>query len=178
MRFFLSIFLKKSKMGLPRSKFFVLKNFTTGFALIEVLIAVLIMSGSMLTVVSVANKSATYAKTSLHDYQATLSLEEGAEAVKAIRAANWTNISGLTNGVNYGLTWNSTNWTTVTTVVQNSLGFTRSITPYAVYRDANNDIADSGTLDAGTKRIIITVSWSDSGKPKSKSIQFYISNIL
>lgn len=150
----------------------------TGFALIEVLIAVLIMSGSMLTVVSVANKSASYAKTSLSDYQATLALEEGAEAIKAIRAANWTNITGLTNGVAYGLSWNSTNWTTVATVLPNSLGITRSITAYPVYRDANNDIAVARTLDAGTKRIVVTVSWNDSGKPKSKSTQFYIANIL
>ncbi|OGI84170.1 hypothetical protein A2903_01630 [Candidatus Nomurabacteria bacterium RIFCSPLOWO2_01_FULL_33_17] len=149
-----------------------------GFALIEVLIAVTIMSGSMLVVVSAANKSLIYANESLKNYQATLAIEESVEAVKAMRASNWTNITNLTNGTAYGIVWGGTNWQTTASPVETSLGFTRTITPSAVYRDANDDIAESGDLDAGTKKITVSVSWVDHGTAQSESLEFYIANIL
>lgn len=155
-----------------------IKKINKGFALIEVLIAVTIISGSMLTVVSVANKSVTYAQNSLKDYQATLAMEETIEAVKSIRAANWSNISSLTDGQNYGLDFVNNNYTTIQNPTEDTLGFTKSFSVNNVMRDANNDIAVSGTLDSGTKKIIINISWVDGGKNKSKNIQFYIANIL
>ncbi len=98
-----------------------IKKINKGFALIEVLIAVTIISGSMLTVVSVANKSITYAQNSLKDYQATLAMEETIEAVKSIRAADWNNISNLTDGQNYGLDFVNTNYTTIQNPTENKV---------------------------------------------------------
>ncbi len=149
-----------------------------GFALIEVLIAVTIMSGSMLVVATAANKSLLYARTTLNSYQASLAMEETVEAVKSIRAAGWANIAGLTNGTTYGISWSGSNWQTVSSPQTTALGFTRSIVPSAVYRDANDDIAVSGTLDSGTKKITATVTWNDQGKTKSQTVEFYITNIL
>jgi predicted O-linked N-acetylglucosamine transferase (SPINDLY family) len=48
-----------------------------------------------------------------------------------------------------------------------------------VNRDANDDIASSGTLDARTKKISITVSWAVSdATTTSKTLDFYISDIF
>ncbi len=149
-----------------------------GFALIEVLIAVTLVSGVMLGIVSSANKFLIYSNSSLKSYQATLALEEGVEAVKNVRAVSWGNISTLVSGTDYGLTFSGLNWTIVSGSQLTTNGFTRKVNFYDVYRDANNDIAGTGTLDTNIKNVVVTTTWNDSGVSKSKEIEFYIADIF
>lgn len=150
----------------------------SGFALIEVLIAVTLVSSVMLGIVSSANKFLIYSNSSLKSYQATLALEEGIEAVKNVRAVAWTNISTLTSGTDYGLSFSGSNWTIVSGTQLTANGFSRKINFYDVYRDGNNDIASSGTLDTGIKNVVVTTTWVENGVSKSKEIEFYIADIF
>ena len=152
-------------------------KFTTGFMLVEVVITTSIIVSSLLVLIAVAQKSISLSRQSLERGEASFILEEGAEAMKIIRDNAWTNISGLTAGTTYYLSWNGTTWSTTTTA--SSIGnFTRTVVVAAVNRDSSDDIALSGTADSGTKKITITVSWPlGDSTTLSKTVSFYVSDI-
>ncbi|MBI5139531.1 hypothetical protein HZA26_02905 [Candidatus Nomurabacteria bacterium] len=155
------------------------KNFSKqkGSLMVEILIVVSIITASLLVALNVTQKSIYLSRQSLNQSQVAFLLEEGAEAVRVRRDGAWANISGLTIGTNYYPFFSGGTWTLSTT--PNTVGiFTRRIVVSSVYRDANQDIASSGTLDAQTKLVTVTVSWVDAGQNLSKTLQFYISDIF
>jgi len=159
------------------------------FSIVEVVVACAIISVTVLALMSTAGKSIQVSNQTIMQSQATLLIEEGVEAVKSIRDNNWTNISGLTNSTNYYLFFYTTTnqWSLITsqTAPNGSIptypidgAFTRNVVFSSVYRNASNDIANSGTLDTGTKKVTVTVSWNKPGGVASKNLSFYISNIF
>ncbi len=161
-------------------KFF-LKN-KKGFSVIEIIIACAIISTSIFALVSSASKGVQLSNQALKQTQATTLLEEGAEAVKSIRDNLWTDISSLTVGTTYYLSFDTTTnkWSLSTTASTIDSIFTRTIVISAVNRDSNDDITTSGgTLDARTKKVIINVSWKNSSNTiTSKDLSFYMSDIF
>jgi Tfp pilus assembly protein PilV len=151
------------------------RNF--GFMMIEVLVAVSIITASVLTAMAVAQKSIVLSQRSVHMTQAGFLLEEGAEAVRILRDNNWTNISNLSLNTDYYLSFNGSTWILNTTPSQ--IGkFTRKITFSGVYRDASGDIAEAGSLDSGTKLVTVTVTWNEGVNVVSKDLKFYILDIF
>ena len=161
-----------------------MKNFfrknKKGFTIIEVLIACAIMSLITISLMSAATRGIELSNRALRQVQAGLLLEEGVEAVKSIRDADWNNISGLSLDTNYYLSFdvNTNTWVLNDTVEVIDEIFTRIVVFSEVYRDNNDDIASTGTLDDGTKQVSVTVSWLASGNIISKNINFYLTNIF
>ncbi len=151
-----------------------------GFMMVETVVATAIIVASMLAIMSVATKTITFSRQSFHATQATFLLEEGAEAVRMNRDNSWTNnIANLTVGTNYCFYFNNTTWILQTSGCTTTGIFTRTVTVANVNRNATTgDIATSGTLDAGTKLITVTVSWKEGGNTIIKTLPFYISNIF
>ena len=156
-----------------------------GFTLVEVLIACFIISVTTLALMSAASKGIELSSRALRQAQASMIAEEGVEAVKIIRDADWNTISSLSLDTDYYLSFytGSNTWSLQTTPSTNPATpiddrFTRTIVFSAVYRDSNDDIASSGTLDSGTKRVIVDTSWQSQGETISKSITFYVSDIF
>lgn len=162
-------------------KFFSKKN-NSGFTLVEVLIACAILSLCILALMTASSKGIQTSSQALRQTQAGFILEEGAEAVKTIRDASWSNISSLTTGTTYYLSFStSTNAWSLSTTVAPTIDsiFTRTIVLSAVNRDSNDDIASSGTLDTRTKKVTVTVSWPISDNTTSnRTLDFYISDIF
>ncbi len=153
----------------------------SGFSLVEVLVACSIITVLTLGLFSASQKGIQLSDQSLKGAQASMLLEEGAEAVKTIRDANWTNISGLTLGTNYYLSYNTgTNvWSLSTTASTVDSIFTRKIVFSAVNRDVNDDITSSGgTLDSRTKKVTVSVSWSRQYATITKTLIFYVADIF
>lgn len=149
-----------------------------GFGLIEVLVAVSIITVAFLAIgqVSIVSLKATQERDART--QAINIAREGIEAVRMIRDAGWTdNISNLNFGSTYYLATSSGAWILTTTnpgIINNK--FTRTILVNNVSRDSNDDIISAGgTNDTGTKKITSTVSW---GSGKSVKLVAYITNIL
>ena len=142
--------------------------------MIEIIVAVSIITVSILAAMAVTQKSVYVSRQAYHATQAAFLLEEGAEAVRIIRDNAWSNISSLTVGTNYYPTWAGGTWTlsqTANTVVI----FTRTVTLASVNRDdTTKDIASAGTNDPGTKLVTVTVSWIEGGTTINKTLQFYI----
>lgn len=146
--------------------------------MVEVLVAVSIISISILAVMVVAQKSIQLSQRSLHASQAIFLLEEGAEAVRIIRDNNWTNISDLSMNSDYYLEISGNTWILTGTV--STLGrFTRTVQVSNVNRDVvSGSISSSGSDDPGTKLVLITVAWMEGGQNISKTLSFYLMNIF
>lgn len=146
--------------------------------MVEVLVAASIITVSILAAMAVTQKAVFVSRTSFHQTQAGFLLEEGAEAVRILRDNAWSNISSLTAGTNYYPTFSGGTWTL--SLTPNTVGiFTRTVVISAVNRDnTTKDISVSGTDDAGTKLITVTVSWIEGGATINKSLQFYIMDIF
>ena len=160
-----------------------------GFTLIEILIACSIISVSMFALMGTAQKGLVLSNQALKKTQASLLLEEGAEAVKSIRNNNWTTISDLSLNTPYNLFFNMNTKLWVLDTNTNLSGyipnypidgvFNRTIIITSVGRDMNDNILESGgTIDPRTKKVVITVTWPSSGTSNNKSLSFYITDIF
>jgi Tfp pilus assembly protein PilV len=150
----------------------------SGHMMIEILVALSIIVIAILSFMNVVQKAINLSVRSVHSTQAAFLLEEGAEAVRVVRDNAWANISGLTNGTNYYPTFSVDTWTLSST--SNTVGiFTRTVSIASVNRNSTTqDISSSGTNDAGTKLVTVTVSWVEAGTTISKTLSFYITDIF
>lgn len=115
----------------------------------------------------------------LNSIQSSYLLEEGIEAVSVVRDYGWgTNIAGLTIGTKYYLSWVGGKWTTTTTASKIDNFYTRYVVLSSVYRDVNDNIASSGTLDSGTRKVISYVSWQSGATTTTKTLTTYLTNLF
>ena len=108
-------------------------------------------------------------------------LEEGLEAVKMLRDQSWaTYVAPLATSTAYYLYWSGTLWTSTTTVQMVENIFTRSFTLSDVRRDASDNIASSGTIDGGTKKVTVSISWAvkGGGATITDTAETYMTNLL
>ena len=112
--------------------------------------------------------------------QAILLAEEAIEAVKFLRDDSWdVNIEPLTLNQPYYLVATSSTWKATTTPSILFGKFTRSMRLYSVNRDSNGSIVTSGgTLDLGTKKVVVTIWWSTSSGSTTRTLSTYISDIF
>jgi type II secretory pathway pseudopilin PulG len=149
-----------------------------GFMIVEILIAISIITVVILAMMVVAQKSIYVSRQAVDATEATFLLEEGAEAVRILRDNNWTNISGLTASANYYPLFAGGTWTLSSTPNTVDI-FTRKVSVAAVLRDnATKDVSVSGTNDPGTKLVTVTVSWVEGGTTVTKTLSFYILDIF
>ncbi len=150
----------------------------SGFMTVEVLIAVSVITISILAATTVAQKSVYVSRQGLHFSQANFLLEEGGEAVRILRDNSWSNISSLAAGTTYYPVFSLGTWTLSTT--PNTVGvFTRKVVFSNVNRDnTTKDISPTGTDDPGTKLVTVTISWPEGGATITKTLSFYILDIF
>jgi len=105
--------------------------------------------------------------------QATSVMNETMEAVRSFKESGWQNIAGLTMGNTYHPVTGSA-WTLQSGAETLSNGFTRQIIFSNVMRNSSGAIDTAGTiLDPSTKKVDITVSWTQPYSSSSQST-FYI----
>ena len=152
---------------------------SSGFSLVEVLVMVFIATFSIFAVWKIY---VLYIKISLSNpatFQASFLAEEGIEAVKFMRDSGWsTNISTLSADASYTLTFNGITWGVTTTPAFIANQFDRRLSVSDVYRDISGNIAESGTSDPNTKKVLVTVSWLKDAATTTRGITTYVSNIF
>jgi Tfp pilus assembly protein PilV len=165
-------FLKNKTGGLTH------RSMTEGFLMVEVLVAISIITVSILVAMSVSQKSVYISRQSLHVSQAAFLLEEGAEAVRILRDNNWGNISALVAGTDYYLTFSGGTWILSTTPNVIDI-FTRKVIMSNVNRDSlTQDISGVGVDDPQTKLFTISISWIEGGVVITKTLPFYITDLF
>ncbi|MEK7081696.1 MAG: hypothetical protein AAB537_01150 [Patescibacteria group bacterium] len=151
---------------------------SAGLSLVEVIV------GAAITTLILSGLIATYnlyfrtALTNLRHVQAAFLAEESAETLRFLRDGSWTNLSSLTVGTNYYLTFYNGNWQATTSNLFVEGIFERKFVLNNVYRDASDDIAPTGTLDPNTRKVTVSIAWSAGVATTTKSLNFYLTNLF
>ncbi len=159
-------------------------DFKKGSGLVEILVAVFIFTIVLGSLITASNMYLSGAEDNLKSAKGAYIAQEGIEAVKIIRDADWNTISALSDNTNYYLyfdTSSSTNniWKATSTASSVDSIFTRIFKVNAVYRDSNGRIVSSGgTLDSDTEEVTVSVSWKSKNSTTTKTISTYITNII
>lgn len=157
-----------------------LKHFKKGISIIEVIVASAIISLSTISIAVVYGNLVGLSVQNTQKVQANFLLNEGVEAIKTMRGESWSNIASTTASSSYYFIWSGDRWRGTTTPVLIDGVFTRTFVVLPVYRDVAtfNILSNtSGTLDPGTKKVDINVSWLYKGATSTKSITMYIFNL-
>ncbi len=152
---------------------------TKGISVVEVVVASTIISVFFLSLAGVYNLYIKIGARGLNTTKAAFLAEEGVEVMKFLRDTSWsTRIDPLIEGNTYYLSWNGSAWTT-TTVPQYINEFERSVVLESVYRDSGGDIVvGSGTEDVNTKKVTVSIAWTDRGATTTKTVATYMTNLL
>ncbi|OHA16703.1 MAG: hypothetical protein A3H57_00065 [Candidatus Taylorbacteria bacterium RIFCSPLOWO2_02_FULL_43_11] len=158
------------------------KIFNKGTSLIEAIIGVAIIG---LTVVGSMTTFNLYIKSwqnNLSNIQSSYILNEGVEGVFLQRDLGWsTYVEGKADGVTkYYFSWDSGNnlWTLNTTPYQIDGKYDRYVIFSPVNRDANDNIAVSGSNDPDTNMATVYVGWATNSGTTTKSAAIYLFNIF
>lgn len=151
-----------------------------GFLLLEVVIAVSIISVSFISLIAVVSTSFQLMDKSTKNIQVSFLLEEGIEVMRTLRDTSWqSNIATLNTGTDYYLDFTNGQWQSTSSNIYIDGIFERSFRLDDVYRDGNDDItSSSGTLDNSTKKITIAVRWATGSSTSTKNISTYIADIF
>ena len=156
------------------------KRYNSGFGVVEILVAAVIVSIVLVGLHSAAAQSLRLIQQSTQRTQASFLLEETMEVLRAERDASWSaSIGTLTSGTDYYLSFSGGTWniTTINVLIDNL--FERKFVLENVNRDAStDDIAVSGTPDPDTKQITATVSWDTPSGTITQSISMYITDMF
>lgn len=145
-------------------------KYNHGLGLMEIVIGISIISLSLVGLVTAFNVFMRAGLSNTNKIQATYIMEEGLEAIRYLRDSGWaSNISSLTSGTPYYITFDGSNWSTNATKTLIDNKFERNITIADVYRrNLDDDIIDISspdpkTLDPNTKKATIGVFWDGFG---------------
>lgn len=154
-------------------------NKKTGFGILEIVIGVSIISISLFGLIAVSQFSLRAINESSKNIKAAFLLEEGIEAIRILRDSSWqTDIAPLTSGTTYYLDFDGTTWNSTTINIYIDDLFERNFVINDIYRDANDDISETGTLDSNTKKVTVSVSWLRSTGTTTKIVSTYIANLF
>lgn len=150
-----------------------------GISLVEVVVGTAIILLALTGIIAAYNVFVRVGSFTLNTIQASYLLEEGVEAVTVMRDYGWaSNIANLSAGTKYYLSWNGSRWVSTLTATTTGI-YTRYFTLQTVNRDGSENIASSGgTLDPGTRKLTVNVSWPGSATTTSRSITTYITNLF
>lgn len=140
----------------------------SGFIFLEIIIAASLISIVFITLLGIGFSSLNVSASLQQESQADALAREEIEALRAFRdftKSSWetTGIGSYSTGVAYYLVvsgGNPASWSIVPG--SETVGiFTRQVVFDRVSRDANGNIAPSGTDDPDSRKVTVNVSWND-----------------
>lgn len=172
--------IKKSAQKEKRNYSLFTRASRGGFGMIEMIIGAAVLSVSLLGISNFFQLALRTSGTTKSAVQGDYLLEEGLEAIKIFRDLSYTtNLRNMSTTTTYYFSWSGTNWATTTTNTLIDGKFERKFTLADVNRDANSDIAVSGTYDPDIKLVTVSVAWVEPATgTTTRSIQTYVTNIF
>jgi prepilin-type N-terminal cleavage/methylation domain-containing protein len=150
-----------------------------GFGLLEVVVAIAIITIAFLALLNVYSIEVRRALLTEDSTTATFLAEEGIEAIRIMRDTSWaTRIASMPASTTRYLFFTGSTFLSTTSPEYVYGRFLRSFTIFDVLRDGNDDIASTGTLDPNTKRVSVSVSWSANLGTTTKTLEAYLTNIF
>ena len=152
-----------------------------GISIIEILVVIAVMAITLTSLLGLASFSLSATSLMRQTVRANTIAQETAEAVRNFRDNSAWNINGL--GI---LKVDTSYHPEKTTDVppkwklvegeENLNNFTRKVVFKTVYRDGDDNIAESGAEDPDTKKAMMTVSWQEKGRTHQVEIITYLTN--
>lgn len=150
-----------------------------GFGLIEVVIGAAIITVFLAAAINVFATSHRLESELISKIEAQYLAEEGIEVARFLRDSSWSaSVTPLTLGTGYYLDFNGLIWRTASTPSLVGGVFERKITFLTGYRDGNNDIAESGTVDDDLRKVVVSVAWPVRGSTTTLSLVTYLTNLF
>ena len=151
-----------------------------GGLLVEIVVIVGIIAGSLVAILGLATTFLVISQIVQQTSGATALAQEGLEIVRSFRdGTDWT-VDGLdtfTPGNPYHPEQSGTPPKWVLASGAEAIGvFTREIQFEEVSRDANSDIASSGTADPDTVKAVVNVSWQERERSHEVELSAYFTN--
>ena len=135
--------------------------FKQGIGLVEMIVGLSVFVFIVLSFIISFNYFIKNSILGIKTTQAHFLAREGLEAIKSMRNNSWaTNINQFISSQEYYLYFNGNRWESTTTPVMIDNFFKRKFITENVYRDTNGDISTSGTLDSGSKKITVFISYT------------------
>lgn len=146
--------------------------------LIDIIISIAIIAIAFWSIFQVALLCTSVMRESEKRETAVYLAEEAIEVVRFLRDESWSsNIAPVTTEADYFPVISGTDWMLTTTDPGPVSQLYRRIVKFDnVYRDANDDISDSGTEDPDSRKVIISILWDD--PQKEYKIVTYLTNFL
>lgn len=128
-----------------------------GFSVVEVVIGAALVAVVATGVAAAWQFYVKMAGQSSRMAQADLLVEEASDAIQYMRDSGWTaNLASLLQSTPYYLAWNGSSYIATTSATTTN-GFARIVVFSSVKRDANDNIAATGTNDPGTLQATISI---------------------
>lgn len=149
-----------------------------GISIVEVVISSAIIAISVVGIVTALQSFLIISLGNSEKTQAVLMLEETSEVVQYIRDKGWSaNINYLDDQTDYYIVWNGLDYSLTDSPQLEKGKFTRKLVFEEVYRDSNDDIVESGTLDEGTRKVVVNIEWTGTDGSQTVSSEFLIHNV-
>jgi hypothetical protein len=155
----------------------ILKN-AKGISLVEVVIGSAIVLVIFSGLVSVFNFYFKHSINLTDNIKAEFLVEEGMEALRSMRDADFLLLSSLSGVGQRHLEWSGTAWIASSTPEIIDGIFHRDFVIESVHRDAFFDIASAGDIDEHTLKATVFVSWLENGATTTRSLETYFGNIF
>ncbi|MDO8558506.1 MAG: hypothetical protein Q7S09_04980 [bacterium] len=158
---------------------YAIRNSQRGISVIEVMIVIFVATVLLFSIAEVAGLSHRISSEKKLELRAGYYAHEGVEALHAMRDESWsTRIGTLSASTTYYIVPTASAWILSSSDPGALDGFfTRTAVMQNVYRDTNDDIASSGTLDPDTKKFTITLTWGTQTGTKTLAIEAYLTNL-
>lgn len=154
------------------------RNSRRGALMIEVLVALSVIAGSLTVVLGAAALILRLSTLNLETVRVGYALEEGAEIVRFIRDEDWATFAAYAIDTPYAIVAHNGSWWLSSTTTESLFsGGTREIVFESVYRDANDSIVPSGSFDTDSRSVVVTVSLPVGATTVTRSARTYLSNI-
>lgn len=145
-----------------------------GFGLLEVVVTIGIVTILLLGILQLLNFSLINVRDSENRSQATNLASEAMEITRQVRDSDWNNFSALDteNSLHPVL---GTEWALEAGCDTVDI-FTRCVDIDRVFRDAasGNPVESGGTEDTDSRKVKVTISWTERGNVKNVEIQTYL----
>ena len=158
------------------------KKFSKGLSIIELVLATAIVGAFLTAIIFSFTSFLRLSFLNIKTVKAVFLAEEGIEILKHLRNASWEeNLSFLvSNGVKgYYLNFTGSGWEVSEDNVFIDGLFERKFVLEDVYRDESSGqiVESGGTLDAGTRKLTVYLSWLSGDATTTKYITTYLADI-
>ena len=151
-----------------------MQKYDAGFGLVEIVVITAVVTAAFTSFLEAGVLAVRLIRAEKENLEATLLAQESMEAARSLRDESWDdNIAALSSGVSYYPIIENSKWK-FAAIPPGPVNdkYTRYVIFNDVYRDAQDRIAPSGTLDSGTKKLTARVTWGS----KQKELVTYFTN--